>query len=244
MYEKNITNYLSATGFTKVDLRAALFDMDGVLYNSMPNHAISWHRAMDKFGIKMAPEEAYLYEGMRGVETIQLLSRQQWGREITEEEAQKMYDEKARIFSTCPHAPVMEGVKELMGKMKANGLTICIVTGSGQHQLLERVAHDFADFVEPGHIVSAFDVKHGKPAPDPYLKGLGKAGCEPWQAIVVENAPMGVHAGAAARIFTVGVNTGPLPNEALLKEGANIVFDNMPAFRDAWNTLYNDLQNI
>ena len=78
---------------------------------------------------------------------------------------------------------------------------------------------------------------HGKPNPEPYLKGLQKVGAEPWQAIVVENAPLGVRAGVAANIFTVAVNSGPLPNEMLAAEGASLVFDNMPAFRDEWQAL-------
>ena len=76
---------------------------------------------------------------------------------------------------------------------------------------------------------------HGKPNPDPYLVGLEKAGgLKPWEAIVVENAPLGVRAGVAARIFTVGVNTGPLPNEQLLQAGAHLLFPSMTEFSDAW----------
>ena len=70
--------------------------------------------------------------------------------------------------------------------------------------------------------------EHGKPAPDPYLMGLSKAGgLQPWEAIVVENAPLGVRAGVAAQIFTVAVNTGPLPDEALWQEGADLVMPDM-----------------
>ena len=83
--------------------------------------------------------------------------------------------------------------------------------------------------------MSAYDVKRGKPQPDPYLIGLQKAGnLQPWQGLVVENAPMGVRAGVAARIFTIAVNSGPLPNAILAGEGANIVFDRMTQLRDIW----------
>jgi beta-phosphoglucomutase-like phosphatase (HAD superfamily) len=91
-------------------------------------------------------------------------------------------------------------------------------------------------FLDENHITTAYDVKQGKPAPDPYLKGLAKAGCtNPWEAIVVENAPLGVHAGVAARIFTIAVNTGPLPNEQLLCEGANLLFKSIAELKDEWN---------
>lgn len=90
-------------------------------------------------------------------------------------------------------------------------------------------------------MVTAFDVKYGKPNPEPYLMGLKKAGIEANEAVVVENAPLGVKAGVAAGIFTIAVNTGPLPNSALLDEGANLLFSSMQELSDNWNVLRNDL---
>lgn len=90
-------------------------------------------------------------------------------------------------------------------------------------------------------MVTAFDVKYGKPNPEPYLMALRKAGIQPNEAIVVENAPLGVRAGVAAGIFTVAVNTGPLPDKTLLDEGADLLFPSMPAFNEAWETFYSEL---
>ena len=236
MYRTEIDNYLRKTGFREFMPKAALFDMDGVLYNSMPNHAYSWHTSMASFGIEMSEADAYAHEGMRGVETIKKIVKEQKGIEISDEESQRMYDEKSRIFATRPEAKVMEGVMELQRKMKADGLKIVVVTGSGQHSLLDKLVHDFEGLIEPGMIVSSFDVKRGKPNPEPYLKGLAKAGVEPWEAIVVENAPLGVRAAQAARIFTVAVNTGPLPNKMLADEGADLIFNKMTDFRDKWDS--------
>jgi beta-phosphoglucomutase-like phosphatase (HAD superfamily) len=86
-------------------------------------------------------------------------------------------------------------------------------------------------------MVTAFDVKHGKPAPEPYLKGLEKCGVHPWEAMVVENAPLGVRAAVAAQCFTIAVNTGPLPDEMLTNEGANLIFPRMTALSDAWHSI-------
>lgn len=240
MFEKEIQNYLNKCGFEALRPKAVLFDMDGVLYNSMPNHAYSWHNSMKRFGLQMSEADAYKYEGMRGVETIKLICREQWGREISDEESQKMYDVKSQLFATCPEAKVMDGVQDLMHKIKECGMQIVVVTGSGQRSLLDKLVDEFHGLVSPDLIVSSFDVTHGKPNPEPYLKGLQKVGAEPWQAIVVENAPLGVRAGVAANIFTVAVNSGPLPNEMLAAEGASLVFDNMPAFRDEWQALVGD----
>ena len=86
-------------------------------------------------------------------------------------------------------------------------------------------------------MVTAFDVKYGKPHPEPYLMALQKGGVKPNEAIVVENAPMGVQAGVAAGIFTVAVNTGPIDGQVLLDAGANVLFPSMQAFCDNWEKL-------
>jgi len=129
----------------------------------------------------------------------------------------------------------MEGMPELMQRITDDGILCCVVTGSGQRPLINRILSDFGTFVDESHITTAYDVLHGKPAPDPYLMGLRKAGdLKPWEAIVIENAPLGVRAGAAAKIFTVAVNTGPLPDQTLLDAGADLLFPSVVALCDNW----------
>ena len=62
-------------------------------------------------------------------------------------------------------------------------------------------------------MVTAFDVKYGKPNPEPYLMALKKGGLKADEAVVIENAPLGVEAGHKAGIFTIAVNTGPLDGQ-------------------------------
>lgn len=233
-----IINYAKRHNIQAFKPKAVLFDMDGVLFNSMPNHAKSWHKSMASFGLDMSPEEAYTYEGMRGVETIKLIARRQWGREISDDEAAKMYEVKSETYRQCPKAEKMEGVEPLMRKIKAEGMKIVIVTGSGQHSLLDSLETEFAGLVSRDLIVTSFDVSRGKPNPEPYLRGLEKAGIRPEEGIVIENAPLGVRAGVAAGIFTIAVNTGPLPDEALAREGADIIMPSMTALNDAWDSIF------
>lgn len=233
-----IINYAKRHNIQAFKPKAVLFDMDGVLFNSMPNHAKSWHKSMASFGLDMSPEEAYTYEGMRGVETIKLIARRQWGREISDDEAAKMYEVKSETYRQCPKAEKMEGVEPLMRKIKAEGMKIVIVTGSGQHSLLDSLETEFPGLVSRDLIVTSFDVSRGKPNPEPYLRGLEKAGIRPEEGIVIENAPLGVRAGVAAGIFTIAVNTGPLPDEALAREGADIIMPSMTALNDAWDSIF------
>lgn len=228
---KEIENYLAKHSFGQFEPKVVLFDMDGVLYNSMPNHAVAWTKSMERFGIKFTPADAYSTEGARGVDTIRIFMKRQKGLEITEEEAQRIYDVKTEIFQTLPKTKIFDGVTTLMQHIHEAGLTIGVVTGSGQRPLIERLLSDLGQWVSEEHIVTAYDVKRGKPAPDPYLTGLSKCGdFKPWQGIVVENAPLGIRSGVAAQCFTVGINSGPLPDSELLAERPDWLFHSIVEF--------------
>ena len=232
-----VNKYLQKHGFEHFEPKAVLFDMDGVLYDSMPHHAIAWQGAMQSFGIRMTEADAYATEGARGIDTIRRMVKEQRGEDITLERAQEMYDEKTRIFHSMGVAPLMPGILGLMEHIRQQGLLIGVVTGSGQRPLINRLTTDFSGFVDESRIVTAYDVQRGKPNADPYLMGMTKTGTEPWQTVVVENAPLGVRAGVAARAFTIAVNTGPLPDNVLQAAGCDLLFKTMTGLRDQWTRL-------
>ena len=112
------------------------------------------------------------------------------------------------------------------------------MTGSGQKPLINRLLHDFGAFLDENRIVTAYDIEKGKPAPDPYLMGLQRCGnLQPWQGIVVENAPIGVRAGVAARCFTIAVNSGPLSDDILIQAGADLIFHRMTELVDVFDRI-------
>lgn len=237
VYQLAIKKYLERHGFETLRPKAVLFDMDGVLYDSMHNHAIAWQESMAQFGIHMTANDAYATEGARGVDTIRQMVKRQQGRDIDEAEAQSIYDVKSRIFHSLPETSIMPGILDLMRQIHEGGIQIGVVTGSGQRPLIHRILKDFGAYVDESHITTAYDVKRGKPNADPYLMGLKKAGdLHPWEAVVVENAPLGVQAGTAARIFTIAVNTGPLADEILLNAGADLLFPTMQDLSDHWSS--------
>ena len=214
-------------------IKAVLFDMDGVLYDSMPNHAKAWSTAVTEFGLSMSPHEAYLHEGRTGHGTINILAQRHWGRNATTEEMERIYAAKSALFNTCPEPQPMPGAAQLLQSIRSLGLTIVLVTGSAPHSLLTRLAHDFPGIFSAERMVTAFDVKHGKPHPEPYLMGLEKAGVNASEAVVIENAPLGVEAAHAAGIYTIAVNTGPLSPKVLLDAGADIVLPREGGFAQA-----------
>ena len=243
MFEEGIKQYVEAHGGQAVSLRAVLFDMDGVLFNSMPYHAEAWHRAMAAFGLQLSREEAFMHEGRTGPATINIVYRRQHGCDAPDGLCDRIYAEKSRLFNLNPEPPAMPGAWELLSQVKRGGLLPVLVTGSGQRTLLSRIDRQFPGIFVPERMVTAFDVRYGKPHPEPYLMGLRKAGVQAHEALVVENAPLGVQAAVAAGLLTVAVNTGPLPAQALADAGATIVLPSMQALSDAWETLVSELSD-
>ena len=223
--------------------KAFLFDMDGVLFDSMPGHAFAWVEAVKRFGLYMTAEEVYMNEGRTGAGTINALAQRAWGRDATEQEIASIYHAKSDIFNDYfarrGEAPVMPGVRDVLDNVRAHGMMRVIVTGSGQHSLLDNLNRHFPGMFARELMVTAFDVKRGKPDPEPYLMGLKKADISADEAIVVENAPLGVEAAHAAGIFTIAVNTGPLSDAVLWAAGADRVYPNMAALDTDIDSLLN-----
>jgi len=214
-------------GNEKIDLKAVLFDMDGVLFDSMPLHAIAWTTTLREMGLNFTEEEAYLHEGRTGSGTINIVYQREFNRDATEEEIELIYKRKSTLFDSLPQAPVMPFSREVLDKVKSDGIKRILVTGSGQKALLSKLNTLFPGHFSKSKMVTAYDVIKGKPDPEPYLKGLEKAGVAANQAVVVENAPLGIQSAKAAGIFTIAVNTGKLTDQCLIDAGADMLFGSM-----------------
>ena len=232
--KQEIELYLSKNQYKSLNIKAAFFDMDGVLFNSMPYHAEAWKRTMNAYGIPFELHDAYVCEGRTGASVINEVFLKHKGRTATEEEIQLMYKEKSDCFNNISKIERIPDILPLLETLKADGIDIYIVTGSGQESLLDRLNKWFPDIFSKDKMVTAFDVKKGKPDPEPYLLALAKSGVQPNEAFVVENAPLGVRASVAAGLFTFAVNTGILTTEELECElnDSGVVLPNMVAVRE------------
>lgn len=204
--------------------------MDGVLYDSMPYHVRAWHQMMSEQGISTEPDEFFLYEGMTGAATIDLIFMRELHRHATEREKHDLYKRKSEIFAGFGKKRPMPYADRMTRGLHDAGLATVLVTGSGQSTLLNSLDADYPGIFPVDRRVTAKDVEHGKPDPEPYLRGAEKAGVKSEECIVVENAPLGVRAGKAAGCFTVAVTTGPIPRDAFEREGADLIFPDMKAF--------------
>ena len=213
-------------------IKAALIDMDGVLYDSMKYHTLAWKQMMEENGIECSRDEFYLYEGMTGAATIDLIWQREFGKPCEPEKRTALYDYKTKIFKTIGGNEPMPGADRMLRTLCERGVKCVVVTGSGQASLIDNIRKDYPGVFGEGMMVTAHDVTKGKPNPEPYLRGLEKAGVKPEEAIVIENAPLGVRAGVAAGIRTMAVCTGPIPKKNFEDEKAWGIFPSMNAFAD------------
>ncbi len=208
-------------------LKAIFFDMDGVIYDSMGHHSVAWNKAFAELGLDFPIEQVYMNEGRTGSSTVQMFFQEKLGREVTDEEIARIYAKKSDLFEVMPKPLPLVGTASVMERANRANIAIWVVTGSAQDQLLDGLCIDFAGLVRKDRIVSAKDVKFGKPNPEPYLMALKNSGFAANEVVVIENAPLGVESAKAAGIYTIGVNTGILADEILWNSGADVVLKEM-----------------
>lgn len=212
-------------------IKAVFFDMDGVLYDSMPNHEYSWCKAFEAEGMAFRPEEAYANEGRTAKGTINLVYNRVLGHDATDEDVERIYAYKTELMHQCKQPPMLPNMQELLRKLPTLGVEVYVVTGSRQPSLVGKLHEAFG--ISKETLVCGADVKKGKPDPEPYLMALDRTGFAAGECMVVENAPLGVMSGKAAGLTVWAVNTGKLPDEALTEKGADRLFHTTTELADA-----------
>lgn len=231
-YAQEITRFLKRHHYESLRVKAALIDMDGTLYDSMPNHTAAWHRMMTELGVTCSRDEFYLYEGATGAATIDKLFLRAFGRNARPSEVEEYYKRKTEYFRELPPVRLMPGASEMLRILSEVGIRRVLVTGSGQKSVLDKLDADFPGAFLPGMRITSHDVTHGKPHPEPYIRAMQLVQVRPSESMVIENAPLGVESGDRAGAFTVGITTGPIPREAMEEAGAAIVFSSMTEFTE------------
>ena len=209
--------------------RAYFFDMDGVLFNSMPHHAIAWEEVMKEHDLPFTAYDCYLNEGRTGESVIREAMWKARNRDATPDEIKQIYTEKSERFNLLAQQAggtvVIDGVAEVLRYVQSTGSQIWVVTGSGMRSLLDNLNNALPPVFQRDRMITAFDVTHGKPDPEPYMKAWERSGLKKEQCFVIENAPLGIRSGKAAGLTVYAVNTGILTREDLAQ--ADQVFDSM-----------------
>lgn len=192
---------------------AVLFDLDGVLIDSTPAVARVWHRWAVEHGFD--PERVVkMAHGRPSRTTIRdLLPNSDIEAEDREVERREIADLKGVI--------PLPGAKQLLDSLPPNRWTIAT---SGTRPLAE-VRLRAAGLPVPPLMITASDVKIGKPDPEPYLKAAASLGCKPSECVVVEDAPAGVRSGSTAGARVIAFPT-TMPLRELENAGANWIVRN------------------
>ncbi len=207
--------------------KAVLFDLDGVITDTMGLHYQAYRQAFEKYGINVTQLEIYKTEGMPSLEVGRAIVREK-GARFTDEQVKKLIEEKRLLYRSLAvrEAKTYPGVPETLRMLRENGIKLALITGSNFESataVLKKVGLEGAFDA----IVTGDDTPRGKPYPDPYRKGMEKLGVPPENCVIVENAPLGIASAKSADAgYVIGVTT-TLPEEYL--KGAD---DIMPAFAD------------
>lgn len=186
-------------------IEAVIFDLDGVLVDSMPAHVRAWQQAFGKVaGMKVTEREIYLLEGMRGVELISKIVEQ---KRADESFAKDILDEKNRVFRSIGSHDAFEGAVELIDRISCPK---AVVSGSARIDV-ETILDEAFGKEKFSAIITADDVKVGKPDPAAFLEAASRAGSSPGNSVVVENAPLGaIASGEAGMECYIALNNTPL----------------------------------
>jgi mannitol-1-/sugar-/sorbitol-6-phosphatase len=176
---------------TNVSAQALLFDLDGVLINSIPAVERVWSRWAEERGFNVQ-EVLHRAHGRPSIETLRYLLPE------ADHDAENRLVERAEIADVADIVP-LPGVTELLAALPPDRWAI--VTSCTRP--LAEVRIRAAGLPTPGLFITSNDITRGKPDPEPYQKGAMGLGFAPEECIVVEDALAGIASGrnAGARVI-------------------------------------------
>ena len=180
---------------------AVLFDLDGVLIDSSSCITRHWEvwAARHDLDLSVIMQAAH---GIRTVETMRLVAPHL----DVEKEAERF---TAGEIADTDGVVVIEGAADLLAALPQDAWAV-VTSGSAELATarLRRVG-----LPVPSVLVTADDVRRGKPAPDPYLLGAARLGLPVDRCVAVEDSPAGIQAACAAGMRVIGIAATHAPGE-------------------------------
>lgn len=177
-----------------------VFDCDGTIADTMPLHYKAWQAALGQYGHDFP--EALFYE-MAGIPTLRIMEllNERHGYTLPPEEATEL---KERLFleyipEILPIEPVVKYIHEFAGK-----LPMAVATG-GTRAVCRKTLDALGLHHHFKAVVTADDVKHGKPAPDIFLEAARLIGIQPDRCAAFEDAELGLQAARAAGMHVIDI---------------------------------------
>jgi kojibiose phosphorylase len=196
------------------DLRALIFDLDGVIADTNPSHYRSWAAVALEENIPFSPAR---FEHMKGVYRWDALHYFLHGRPYTKGEADRIMTRKnahyAQSLAQMTPADALPGAVELIDEARAAGLKLGLASSSmnARNVLRQLQLTDHFDVLNDGA-----SVERHKPAPDVFLQTASQLGVSPDKAIIFEDSLAGVAAALAGGFRVVGVAADPASKPTLL----------------------------
>jgi beta-phosphoglucomutase len=205
----------------KIKPKAVIFDMDGVIVDSMPYHFIAWYEALRPYGVRVNCFDVYSKEGEKWDKSMrEFLSRADIS--PSKKIMRKVFLARKKIFDRYYKRYIFKGAAEILRCLKAKTYRLALVTGTNRNEIEKILPNKIKKLFDC--IVSGDSVKRGKPYPDPYIKAAKILGLQSAECVVIENAPYGIISAKKAGMFCIAVTTS-LPKEYLNK--ADIIVDSL-----------------
>jgi HAD superfamily hydrolase (TIGR01509 family) len=185
-----------------MDVKGILFDLDGVVIKSMEQHLEAWQYAFRDFGVQVAADDFYQLEG-RGVKSVVDELAVRFNIDAALKPA--IMSSKINYYEDHFKAEFYDGLFSLLDYLKQNHIRMAIVTGGSRDRVQILIKEYFNGYFD--QIVTADDVEHTKPYPEPYIKGAELLGLKPENCLVIENAPLGIESAKKAGMCVIGVQT-------------------------------------
>lgn len=210
-------------------LKAIIFDVDGVLVDSMPYQADAWANVFREVCINVTRRDIYELEGLNNKGIINAVF-QKFGKKPEPWHFEYLVKRKQETLEH-EHILPFKGIQNCLNELKHN-FKLATVSGSNSEIVKKFVDNFFANCFEV--IITGDDFERGKPDPDPYNKSLEKLGMTANECIVVENSPNGITSAKKAGLYCVAIAT-TLDSENL--KNADRVFEDH-------NALYSYLKSL
>ena len=181
-------------------LKAALFDLDGVVFDTESQYTIFWGSQCRLYH----PERPGLEHEIKGSTLDQIYDRWWNGELVKEREAvtRRLNEFEAKMDYTY-----INGLEAFIADLHRNGVKTAVVTSSNQPKMQSvfRARPEFKELFDA--ILTSEDFAESKPSPDCYLRGAARFGAEPGECVVLEDSFNGLKSGRAAGMFVIGLAT-------------------------------------
>jgi beta-phosphoglucomutase len=201
--------------------KAVLFDLDGVIVDTLHYHYLAWKHMFEKRGGVIHEHTVLLHEGRNSREILPILMKEA-GVRVPDAEQEQFIEEKREYYRSIVKVQHYPQAFAVVDALRHSGLKVALVTACA----LKNMQHSL-DTVHQAHfdfIITGDEVPRAKPFPDPYLTAALQLKVEPKQCIVVENAPLGIEAAHNAGMYCVAIET-TLAREFL--ESADCILGNI-----------------